>query len=380
MGHPFTSMQGCLLDSSWRCEIFMFMRVCIACFGIGYCSAVLPANEATAKAPKNSALQAPGAAKTRPTDSASTASTISDPLASKALDNPNSNQILSAILGQAGGAPPAAPIAINLSGSEGVVATSESATERVGDTEFWPAFWGIRLKITDSLLVLFTLLLAIFTYRLERSTFKLWKAAKEQAEDVRKQAQSQAIENARQYDVASANAGSAQKSAEAAEKAAKVAEGTARPFVLCHVTSTSLNIDQNYPQAFWTQPIQAYCTLTNYGNTPAVLRKLSYALIYGNALPDNLDQVEFQHARYGLDVVGALKSTKPVAIKLSKILTNDEQNAIRKHATGIFITCKLEYEDMLGIPHVTVFSARLVPGRGTTECVEIANSECNYRT
>lgn len=43
-------------------------------------------------------------------------------------------------------------------------------------TEFWPSLRGYHIKITDSLLVFFTLVLAIFTGLLYRSTEKLWTA------------------------------------------------------------------------------------------------------------------------------------------------------------------------------------------------------------
>jgi hypothetical protein len=43
-------------------------------------------------------------------------------------------------------------------------------------TEFWPSFFGLKLKITDSLLAAFTLGLLIFTGLLWKSTDKLWKA------------------------------------------------------------------------------------------------------------------------------------------------------------------------------------------------------------
>jgi hypothetical protein len=47
-------------------------------------------------------------------------------------------------------------------------------------TEFWPAVFGIRVKITDSLLAVFTLGLLIFTALLWLSTDKLWKAGERQ--------------------------------------------------------------------------------------------------------------------------------------------------------------------------------------------------------
>lgn len=49
-------------------------------------------------------------------------------------------------------------------------------------TEFWPEFLGVKLKITDTLLVLFTFALAILTYRLWKSTDKLWKAGNDAIE------------------------------------------------------------------------------------------------------------------------------------------------------------------------------------------------------
>jgi hypothetical protein len=53
-------------------------------------------------------------------------------------------------------------------------------------TEFWPSLLGIRLKITDSLLVLFTLALAMFTYKLGISTDKLWDSADNQLNEFRR--------------------------------------------------------------------------------------------------------------------------------------------------------------------------------------------------
>src|SRR6266702_4838551 len=46
-------------------------------------------------------------------------------------------------------------------------------------TEFWPPLLGVRLKITDSLLAIFTGGLLIFTGLLWRSTDKLWKSTEE---------------------------------------------------------------------------------------------------------------------------------------------------------------------------------------------------------
>jgi hypothetical protein len=47
-------------------------------------------------------------------------------------------------------------------------------------TEFWPSFFGLRLKITDSMLAAFTFGLLVFTGLLWRSTDKLWAAGEKQ--------------------------------------------------------------------------------------------------------------------------------------------------------------------------------------------------------
>jgi len=54
-------------------------------------------------------------------------------------------------------------------------------------SEYWPPVFGYTLKISDSLLVAFTMVLAIFTGMLWWSTNKLWKAGERQA-DLTKQA------------------------------------------------------------------------------------------------------------------------------------------------------------------------------------------------
>jgi hypothetical protein len=54
-------------------------------------------------------------------------------------------------------------------------------------SEFWPPLYGYTLKISDSLLILFTMVLALFTGMLWWSTDKLWKAGEKQA-DLTKQA------------------------------------------------------------------------------------------------------------------------------------------------------------------------------------------------
>ena len=55
--------------------------------------------------------------------------------------------------------------------------TTKGTHVDLGGSEFWPmTFYGLRLKVTDSLLVLFTFTLAIFTGLLWYSTEKVWTA------------------------------------------------------------------------------------------------------------------------------------------------------------------------------------------------------------
>jgi hypothetical protein len=62
----------------------------------------------------------------------------------------------------------------------------KSAEQRESEgTEFWPTFLGLKIKITDSLLAIFTLGLLIFTGLLWHSTDKLWTAGERQLEVTR---------------------------------------------------------------------------------------------------------------------------------------------------------------------------------------------------
>jgi hypothetical protein len=59
-------------------------------------------------------------------------------------------------------------------------ATNHGEKAEEDGTEFWPPFLGLRLKITDSLLAVFTFGLFVFTGLLWRSTEKLWNAGEKQ--------------------------------------------------------------------------------------------------------------------------------------------------------------------------------------------------------
>ena len=75
---------------------------------------------------------------------------------------------------------PSSPIVVTLPAKEEEKRDTNKADEE--GTEFWPSFFGYRLKITDTLLVLFTAGLFIATYFLWRATKNLVKGAEETAE------------------------------------------------------------------------------------------------------------------------------------------------------------------------------------------------------
>lgn len=110
-------------------------------------------------------------------------------------------------------------------------------------TEFWPTIYGFRLKITDSLLVIFTFVLSIFTALLWRSTEKMWKETK-------------------------ATSATAEKTANAAEKSATTAERALiageRAFVFAKDVNGFWEIDKATGQYHWRfRPVWE-----NSGDTP----------------------------------------------------------------------------------------------------------------
>lgn len=62
--------------------------------------------------------------------------------------------------------------------------TGQAPANASQGTEYWPAVWGVRLKITDSLLALFSLLLLIAVCGLWRSTHRSWRIARSQFDAV----------------------------------------------------------------------------------------------------------------------------------------------------------------------------------------------------
>jgi hypothetical protein len=68
------------------------------------------------------------------------------------------------------------PVTINMNYNP----VQKTAGDDEEGTEYWPKFWGLHLKITDSLLALFTFLLVIATCALWFGTRKLWKITRDE--------------------------------------------------------------------------------------------------------------------------------------------------------------------------------------------------------
>ena len=67
-----------------------------------------------------------------------------------------------------------------------LIAGISSVAAQDAGTEYWPTFFGLRLKITDSLVIAFTMVLAVFTGLLWWSTDKLWRVSQLQSDLTKK--------------------------------------------------------------------------------------------------------------------------------------------------------------------------------------------------
>ena len=146
--------------------------------------------------------------------------------------------------------------------------TSPEANARHSEedgTEFWPPFLGVRVKITDSLLVLFTFVLAIFTGLLWRSTDNLWTETK-------------------------AAGATAEKTAEAAKRSAQVSEAalviTQRAYLAAKEYRAEAIRDDSQNIVEWKFSV----VWENSGNTPA--NKVQSGLTVTEVQRDGKDELK----------------------------------------------------------------------------------------
>jgi hypothetical protein len=159
--------------------------------------------------------------------------------------------------------PPASHLAI--SHDSNPAENGEDGDEK--GTEFWSPLSGYRFKITDSLLVLFTLVLAVFTGLLWNSTKKLWKEAE-------------------------AASAIATKSAHSAEKAADAAYIASIPILSPQIIDTA-SLHPPIPFFAGAHPFTSSIKLVfdNYGKTPGIVRQVRADLILteNDILPEHID-------------------------------------------------------------------------------------------
>lgn len=119
------------------------------------------------------------------------------------------------------------------------------AIQKPREEEYWPVFLGIKLKITDTFVVLLTAALAIYTKALNQSTLKLWRAGEKQNR------------------TASINAKAAMRSAEVARDTLIASH---RAWITCAI---SLN-DQKMQYGNGGVSLSVVFDLKNVGNAPAL--------------------------------------------------------------------------------------------------------------
>lgn len=214
-------------------------------------------------------------------------------------------------------------------------------SEHGGDegTEYWPTFLGLKLKITDSLLALFTCVLALLTGHLAGSTKKLWVstetlayAAVEQCKDMKD------------------SIAAAQTSANAAKRSADAAIAVQLPKVfLSNVSLFGVGIPTNDLKV-----AKVRASVINYGNTPAFITREAFELIIAPSLP--ITPV-YDRAFDAIDgtVIQPNKS-HPLTEAVSRQVLSDQDIAdIQFGSLQMWVYGFVMYTDFLGEPHGTGF-------------------------
>ena len=145
---------------------------------------------------------------------------------------------------------------------------TEKKSDEVEPSEYWPPFFGYKLKITDSLMALFTLGLLIATVKLWCSTDKLWIAARKQRGDM-----------LHSINISRQSARAAEKAANAANKSANAAINIELPILkivveeLISVSSPFTNGESFGGSSLCSVPTRysgiGHFKYRNYGRTPA---------------------------------------------------------------------------------------------------------------
>jgi hypothetical protein len=224
-------------------------------------------------------------------------------------------------------------------------------------TEFWPPFMGLRLKVTDTLLVLFTLALAGFTYRLWKSTDKLWQSAENQLAEFRRSLNhSETVATQQSADMRASIA-------EASRAAAAMEDNAWQTRIAAGATTRTAERQLRayvFPRApkiiglFSDSPPLMTCRIRNFGQTPAYELRISATVFVGieplreMPAPEPIEQIT--------DFV--LGPSGECNISRSYILSDQHANEIRAGRMAIYFRGIISYRDAFGHtpPRTTEFT------------------------
>jgi hypothetical protein len=221
-------------------------------------------------------------------------------------------------------------------------------------TEFWPPLFGYRLKITDSLLALFTFGLCIATGFLWRATLKLWKAGEKQIAIAQKSA-----------DAAKESADAAKKSSDAA-----IAAEQARFFVVIDshiigdvVNAVISNADPIMSIVGPETPPSILYRFRNYGKTPGIIKEISMGMIISTDPVDPVYSVTIRSFREHMIAAG--DSTEADRFTSKHLLDISQASAIKKMEARLWYFGRIDFDDVFGAPHTHRFYFRTVIWEGS---------------
>lgn len=218
---------------------------------------------------------------------------------------------------------------------------SETKSERQQQKE---TYWE---RVTDPIAV-YTLVLMIFTGVLAWSTLGLQKETRRLAEGAEAQAK----------DMKSSIA-AAQTAADAAKKSAEISENTILPYLLLDVVSQSVSTELREDDVngmiikvivgLSQQPSVSF-RFTNYGRTPAIIRRLRPSMCTKTSAPDPR-QTWYMYVLPSARNIAADKSTADMEIPL--FLGDDDISAIETGDNWIWFYGLIEFGDVWGNEYFT---------------------------
>ncbi len=212
---------------------------------------------------------------------------------------------------------------------EGGKASENGPESHDQGTEFWPPIWGTRIKITDSLIALFTFVLAVVTGGLWIETLRLRLGADQQSKHF-------------------------EKSVRATEKAAIASEKTADAALLQAQVAEKALVKLERPIIYPGEidffadnsSRQIRVKLKNYGRSPAILDSVSLVV---SIYPTGDSQTKLFHKQKGFmieNIIGDKDSTDYIIYSdpaISQLWESIEFNLL-----SLSVSVNVSYRDLLG--------------------------------